>query len=50
MSEALRRMYGVQDDWNSLPQMPSDGDAWAVMQNWVLPTRSFLEFVMFSRY
>nr|CAD1834106.1 unnamed protein product [Ananas comosus var. bracteatus] len=49
VSEALRRMYGVQDDWNSLPQMPSDGDAWAVMQNWVLPTRSFLEFVMFSR-
>ena len=50
VSEALRRMYGVQHDLNSLPQMPKDGDSWSVMYSWVLPTRSFLEFVMFSRY
>ncbi|THU72727.1 hypothetical protein C4D60_Mb04t15220 [Musa balbisiana] len=24
--EILRRMYGVQNDWDSLPQMPNDGD------------------------
>ncbi|URD99967.1 glycosyltransferase family protein 1 [Musa troglodytarum] len=47
--EILQRMYGVQDDWDSLPQMPNDGDFWSVMHSWVLPTRSFLEFVMFSR-
>ncbi|XP_065024191.1 uncharacterized protein LOC135649596 [Musa acuminata AAA Group] len=47
--EILRRMYGVQDDWDSLPQMPNDGDFWSVMHSWVLPTRSFLEFAMFSR-
>ncbi|XP_043715599.1 uncharacterized protein LOC122663996 [Telopea speciosissima] len=49
VSEALRRMYGLKKDWNSLPPMPEDGDTWSVMQSWVLPTRSFLEFVMFSR-
>ena len=45
-------MYGMQldDDLNSLPLMPNDGNTWSVMQSWVLPTRSFLEFVMFSRY
>ncbi|XP_009416403.2 uncharacterized protein LOC103997010 [Musa acuminata AAA Group] len=49
VSEAFRRMYGVGDDWSSLPQMPDDGDSWSVMHSWALPTRSFLEFVMFSR-
>ncbi|KAJ4957164.1 hypothetical protein NE237_013947 [Protea cynaroides] len=49
VSEALQRMYGLKKDWNSLPPMPMDGDTWSVMQSWVLPTRSFLEFVMFSR-
>lgn len=48
-SEAMRRMYGVQADANSLPPMPVDGDTWSVMLSWALPTRSFLEFVMFSR-
>jgi hypothetical protein len=45
-------MYGVKLDHelNSLPHMPKDGDTWSVMQSWILPTRSFLEFVMFSRY
>ncbi|XP_062205911.1 uncharacterized protein LOC133907830 [Phragmites australis] len=49
--EAFQRMYGVQLDHelNSLPHMPNDGYTWSVMQSWVLPTRSFLEFVMFSR-
>ncbi|XP_062215596.1 uncharacterized protein LOC133916100 [Phragmites australis] len=49
--EAFQRMYGVQLDHelDSLPHMPNDGDTWSVMQSWVLPTRSFLEFVMFSR-
>ncbi|KAJ4952515.1 hypothetical protein NE237_029347 [Protea cynaroides] len=49
VSEALRRMYGMQKDWNFLPPMPVDGDTWSVLHTWVLPTRSFLEFVMFSR-
>uniref|UniRef100_A0ACD5VEY5 Uncharacterized protein n=1 Tax=Avena sativa TaxID=4498 RepID=A0ACD5VEY5_AVESA len=51
VSEAFQRMYGLQldEDLNSLPHMPNDGDTWSVMQSWVLPTRSFLEFVTFSR-
>ncbi|XP_034709390.1 uncharacterized protein LOC117932307 isoform X3 [Vitis riparia] len=48
-SEALKKMYGIKRDWDSLPPMPVDGDTWSVMQSWALPTRSFLEFVMFSR-
>ncbi|KAJ6851890.1 uncharacterized protein M6B38_257805 [Iris pallida] len=51
VSEALQRMYGVQlpHNWDSLPKMPTNGDSWSVMHSWALPTRSFLEFVMFSR-
>ncbi|PSS24241.1 Phosphatidyl-myo-inositol mannosyltransferase [Actinidia chinensis var. chinensis] len=48
-SKALKRMYGIKHDWTSLPPMPADGDTWSVMHSWVLPTKSFLEFVMFSR-
>lgn len=48
-SEALKKMYGMNDDWNSLPPMPVDGDTWSVLHSWVLPTKSFLEFAMFSR-
>ncbi|OMO64360.1 Glycosyl transferase, family 1, partial [Corchorus capsularis] len=48
-SEALKRMYGIKHDVNSLPPMPEDGGTWSVMQSWALPTKSFLEFVMFSR-
>ncbi|KAH6786132.1 hypothetical protein C2S51_038587 [Perilla frutescens var. frutescens] len=48
-SEALKKMYGIKHDSPSLPQMPSDGGSWSVMHSWALPTRSFLEFVMFSR-
>lgn len=49
--EAFQRMYGMQldEDLNSLPHMPNAGGTWSVMQSWVLRTRSFLEFVMFSR-
>jgi len=49
--EAFQRMYGVHldRDLDTLLHMPNDGDTWSVMQSWVLPTRSFLEFVMFSR-
>lgn len=43
-------MYGLKHDLESLPPMPVDGDTWSVMYSWALPTRSFLEFVMFSRY
>lgn len=42
-------MYGIKHELEFLPLMPQDGDTWSVMQSWVLPTRSFLEFVMFSR-
>ncbi|KAJ7007767.1 hypothetical protein NC653_006713 [Populus alba x Populus x berolinensis] len=48
-SDALKRMYGIKHDLDSLPSMPEDGDTWSVMLSFALPTRSFLEFVMFSR-
>ncbi|XP_062090569.1 uncharacterized protein LOC133796894 [Humulus lupulus] len=48
-SEAFKKMYGLKHDLTSLPPMPQDGDAWSVMHSWALPTKSFLEFVMFSR-
>lgn len=50
--EAFKKMYGVQldNDLDSLLHMPNDGGTWSVMQSWVLPTRSFVEFVMFSRF
>ncbi|XP_034904882.1 uncharacterized protein [Populus alba] len=48
-SEALKRMYGIKHDLEFLPPMPEDGDTWSVMLSFALPTRSFLEFVMFSR-
>ncbi|KAG7990513.1 hypothetical protein I3843_02G029600 [Carya illinoinensis] len=48
-SEALKRMYGIKHNLDSLPSMPIDGGTWSVMHSWALPTRSFLEFVMFSR-
>uniref|UniRef100_M4C9S0 Glycosyl transferase family 1 domain-containing protein n=1 Tax=Brassica campestris TaxID=3711 RepID=M4C9S0_BRACM len=47
-NETLKKMYSVKNI-DSLPPMPEDGDTWSVMQSWALPTRSFLEFVMFSR-
>nr|GME17197.1 Phosphatidyl-myo-inositol mannosyltransferase [Ipomoea batatas] len=49
VSEALKKMYGIEQNLTSLPPMPVDGGTWSCMHSWVLPTRSFLEFVMFSR-
>ncbi|KAK1325817.1 hypothetical protein QJS10_CPA01g02257 [Acorus calamus] len=49
VSEALQKMYNLQHDIDPLPPMPVDGDTWSVMHSWVLPSRSFLEFVMLSR-
>lgn len=43
-------MYGIKSDQEFLPPMPADGYTWSAMQSWALPTRSFLEFVMFSRF
>ncbi|CAN1309145.1 hypothetical protein LINPERPRIM_LOCUS27589 [Linum perenne] len=48
-SKAMRKMYGIKEDLESLPPMPVDGDTWSVMLSWSMPSRSFLEFVMFSR-
>ncbi|CAK9153640.1 unnamed protein product, partial [Ilex paraguariensis] len=48
-SVAFKKMYGIKHNLSSLPPMPVDGDTWSIMDSWVLPTRSFLEFVMFSR-
>ncbi|KAL0347757.1 UNVERIFIED_CONTAM: hypothetical protein Scaly_1791700 [Sesamum calycinum] len=48
-SEALKHMYGIKHNLTSLPLMPSDEGTWSVMHSWVLPTKSFMEFVMFSR-
>ncbi|XP_021767165.1 uncharacterized protein LOC110731604 [Chenopodium quinoa] len=48
-SDAFKKMYGIKQDWDSLPPMPMDGDTWSVMHSWSLPTRSFLEYVMFAR-
>ncbi|KAH9616856.1 hypothetical protein KSS87_006736 [Heliosperma pusillum] len=48
-SDALKRMYGIKHEWDSLPPMPMDGNTWSVMHSWALPTRSFLEFIMFAR-
>lgn len=49
-SEAMKKMYGIKQNISTLPSMPADGGTWSVMHSWVLPTRSFLEFVMFSRF
>ncbi|KAI0515831.1 hypothetical protein KFK09_008499 [Dendrobium nobile] len=49
VSKALQQMYGVKHDLDALPPMPKTGGTWSVMHSWALPTRSFLEFVMFSR-
>ncbi|XP_051132586.1 uncharacterized protein LOC127252454 isoform X2 [Andrographis paniculata] len=48
-SMALKHMYGFNHNLSSLPPMPSDEGTWSVMHSWALPTKSFVEFVMFSR-
>lgn len=42
-------MYDIKHNMSSLPAMPVDEGTWSVMHSWALPTKSFLEFVMFSR-
>lgn len=49
-SEAMKQMYGIKHNLSSLPVMPSKEGTWSVMHSWALPTKSFLEFVMFSRF
>ncbi|KAI7735320.1 hypothetical protein M8C21_029737 [Ambrosia artemisiifolia] len=46
-SQAFKKIYGINN--TVLPLMPVDGDTWSVMHSWAMPTKSFLEFVMFSR-
>ncbi|OVA17912.1 Glycosyl transferase [Macleaya cordata] len=47
--DAFRQMYGLPPDVEALPPMPEDGGHWSALHSWVMPTPSFLEFVMFSR-
>ncbi|KAL4575261.1 hypothetical protein LXL04_022103 [Taraxacum kok-saghyz] len=44
-----RRMYGLPPYVDVLPPMPEDGGYWSSVHSWVMPTPSFLEFMMFSR-
>lgn len=43
-------MYGLPLHVEALPPMPEDGGHWSALHSWVMPTPSFVEFVMFSRY
>ncbi|KAK1283554.1 hypothetical protein QJS10_CPB21g00300 [Acorus calamus] len=47
--DSFRQMYNLPHDMPALPYMPSDGDLWSILNSWVMPTPSFLEFMMFSR-
>lgn len=47
--EAFRNMYGLPESVAALPPMPNDGDYWSTLHSWVMPTPSFLKFIMFSR-
>ncbi|XP_039022227.1 uncharacterized protein LOC120154598 isoform X2 [Hibiscus syriacus] len=46
---AFRKMYNLPSDIEALPPMPQDEGHWSSLHSWVMPTKSFLEFVMFSR-
>ncbi|KAK8653419.1 hypothetical protein V6N13_127421 [Hibiscus sabdariffa] len=46
---AFRKMYALPSDMEALPSMPNDEGHWSALHSWVMPTTSFLEFVMFSR-
>ncbi|KDP45060.1 hypothetical protein JCGZ_01560 [Jatropha curcas] len=47
---AFRRMYSLPPSHvDALPPMPGDGSYWSAMHSWVMPTPSFLEFIMFAR-
>lgn len=47
--DAFRRMYALPLYVEALPPMPEDGGYWSALHSWVMPTRSFLKFMMFSR-
>ncbi|KAF6134355.1 hypothetical protein GIB67_005747 [Kingdonia uniflora] len=47
--DSFRQMYGLPPDIEALPPMPEDGGKWSALHSWVMPTPSFLEFMMFSR-
>ncbi|XP_071721823.1 uncharacterized protein [Rutidosis leptorrhynchoides] len=47
--DAFRRMYDLPASVEALPPMPEDGGRWSSLHSWVMPTPSFLEFIMFSR-
>ncbi|KAK9707033.1 hypothetical protein RND81_07G168600 [Saponaria officinalis] len=47
--KAFRNMYGLPSNFEALPPMPEDSDHWSALHSWVMPTSSFLEFIMFTR-
>lgn len=47
--DTIRKLYGLPAHMAALPPMPADGGKWSALHSWVMPTPSFLEFVMFSR-
>jgi hypothetical protein len=47
--DAFRQMYDLPSYLEALPPMPEDGGHWSALHSWVMPTPSFLEFIMFSR-
>ncbi|XP_010241635.1 PREDICTED: uncharacterized protein LOC104586175 [Nelumbo nucifera] len=48
-ADAFRQMYDLPSHIEALPPMPEDGGHWSALHSWVMPTPSFMEFVMFSR-
>ncbi|KAK9168499.1 hypothetical protein Syun_000639 [Stephania yunnanensis] len=47
---AFRHMYSLPEEFDALPLMPEDDlGHWSALNSWVMPTSSFLEFMMFSR-
>ncbi|CAN1258290.1 hypothetical protein LINPERPRIM_LOCUS9838 [Linum perenne] len=46
---AFRQMFSLPSHLEGLPPMPEDGGHWSALHSWVMPTPSFLEFIMFSR-
>ncbi|KAK4766182.1 hypothetical protein SAY87_007824 [Trapa incisa] len=47
--QAFRKMYSLPPQIEALPPMPEDGGHWSTLNSWVMPTPSFLEFMMFTR-
>ncbi|KAK7279514.1 hypothetical protein RJT34_24567 [Clitoria ternatea] len=47
--DGFREMYALPPHAEALPPMPEDGGYWSALHSWVMPTPSFLEFIMFSR-